>query len=103
VLEGPEIGDFGNSGAQCMNLAMREGAGKILLIGFDMTGGHWHGRHENRMNNPTEMNFLRWRNCLNAEAPALRSAGIEVYRESEQSTLLAYPVLSVRDAIAQWL
>jgi len=106
IFDGNEIGDFGNSGTQCANLAIARGAAKVVLIGFDMTaanGIHWHGRHANKLNNPHEINLAKWRNRLNAEAPALQRAGIQVYRESERSTLIAYPVLSIGDAIAQWL
>jgi hypothetical protein len=35
----------GNSGFQAVNLAIQFGATKIVLIGFDMHGGHFFGDH----------------------------------------------------------
>lgn len=106
LLPGDEddwIGDGGNSGFQMLNIAIKRFLKRrIVLIGFDMQGTHWHGKHPKGLNNPQESNFLRWRNVLNAEAPILRAAGIEVYRECDRSLLLNYPILSIKDAIATW-
>ncbi|HCZ48509.1 MAG TPA: hypothetical protein DCZ11_05850, partial [Gammaproteobacteria bacterium] len=42
----------GNSGYQALNLAVLLGAERVILLGYDMHGGHWHGRHGGRLNNP---------------------------------------------------
>lgn len=34
-----------NSGAQAVQVAVHARAARILLLGFDMKGGHWHGAH----------------------------------------------------------
>lgn len=105
IFDGLEIGDSGNSGFQTLNIAAKRN-NRIVLIGFDMRldgGVHWHGRYPKGMHNPAGDNFMRWRNVLNAEAPRLRDAGLEVYRESDRSLLINYPVLSIGDALAKWL
>jgi len=38
-------GPMGNSGYQALNLAYILGAGKIILLGFDMSGSHFFGEH----------------------------------------------------------
>ena len=50
----------GNSGYQALNLAVLLGSERIILLGYDMHGGHWHGRHGGRLNNPEPGNFARW-------------------------------------------
>ena len=35
----------GNSGYQCINLAVHLGVKRILLLGYDMKPGHWFGDH----------------------------------------------------------
>lgn len=34
-----------NSGYQAINLAVHFGVSRIVLLGYDMRGGHWHGPH----------------------------------------------------------
>ena len=43
-----EINTHGNSGSQAMQIAIKTGAAKVLLCGFDMhqrEASHWHGDH----------------------------------------------------------
>jgi hypothetical protein len=35
----------GNSGYQALHVAIHAGAARVLLCGYDMHGGHWHGKH----------------------------------------------------------
>ena len=39
----------GNSGFQAVNLAYQMGAKTILLLGFDMFGTHFFGKHPNKL------------------------------------------------------
>lgn len=102
-LERPaEIGDGGNSGFQALNLAAQFGARRICLVGYDMRldrGVHWHGRHRRGLNNPTDRNLVRWRRALDGAAPVLAALGIEVVNCSPVSTLTAYPVMSLDEAL----
>lgn len=46
---------FGNSGAACINLAIKGGAERVILLGYDcqVTNGlrHWHGDHPKGLGN----------------------------------------------------
>lgn len=104
LFDGEEIGDGGNSGFMATNLALRWGAGRpVVLVGFDMSApAHWHGPHAGGLSNPRQSSIVNWRNRFNAQAPALARHGFEVYRESAASTLFAFPVLSIREALERF-
>jgi hypothetical protein len=59
-----------NSGLQAMRAAQLLGATKIILLGFDMRGGHYFGPHPHPLKNTTAKRFLKhieqfkkWRGC----------------------------------------
>jgi hypothetical protein len=58
-LDPLRIHQGGNGGYQAINLAALLGAARIILLGYDMHGDHWHGQHVG-MNNPDAGNFKRW-------------------------------------------
>lgn len=92
----------GNSGFQTSNIVAQFGAGRIVLVGFDMRidkGVHWHGRHPRGLNNPSDPLLMHWRKALNDAAATFAALGIEVINASPISTLTAYPVMSLKDAI----
>lgn len=90
----------GNSGFHALNLAVQFGARDIVLIGYDMTGDHWHGRHGGRLRNPDSANLANWRAKLDGVAPQLRALGVRVVNASRRSTLKAYPKRSLAEALA---
>jgi len=92
------VGWGGNSGFHALNLAAQFGAGRVLLVGFDMSIGHWHGKHPTGMNNPREVTLARWRRALDRAAPVLKAAGIEVINCSMASALTAYPKMKFEEA-----
>ncbi len=97
------IGGGGNSGFQALNLAVKFGAEKIILIGFDMhlAGGvHWHGCHGGDLKNPQEATLARWRAVLDMVADQTREAGVRVINASPTSALSAYPKMSLEDALS---
>lgn len=47
-----------NSGFQAINLAIHFGAKKILLVGFNMHGGHFFGRHPKELRNVDPKVFI---------------------------------------------
>jgi hypothetical protein len=91
---------YGHSGFQALNLAVQFGAARIILVGYDMQGEHWHGRHPSGLNNPGALHFSEWRRGLDAAAPTLTALGIEVLNASRESALTQYPVVDLEDAIA---
>lgn len=96
------IGHCGNSGFQAINLAVQFGARKILLIGFDFKGNHWHGDHVMPLRNPRQAAMDKWRDRLDAEAPTLAARGIEAVNCSPVSALQAFERSSVQKALDRW-
>lgn len=78
------VGD--NSGYAAINLAAAAGAKRILLLGMDMQGGHWHGPHKG-LGNPQAHQFQRWMRRMSRLAVWLKEAGIEVINCSPVSAL----------------
>lgn len=78
------VGD--NSGYAAINLAAAAGAKRILLLGMDMQGGHWHGPHQG-LGNPQPHQFQRWMRRMNRLAVWLKEAGIDVINCSPVSAL----------------
>lgn len=80
-----------NSGQLAIELAISQGAQRILLLGYDCSiraGTHWHGNHEN-IRNPTSQSVQRWRD----EFLRLRqwAAGIEIINCSRRTELKIFP------------
>ena len=61
-----------NSGAQAMQIAIKAGAAKVLLCGFDMHGGHWHGEHPQGLKANGRDSFDRWLAMFNEAAPLMK-------------------------------
>lgn len=95
VSEPGVIGDGGNSGFQAVNIVAQCGPRAIGLVGFDLTGPHWHGRHERGLNNPGDGHFIKWRMALNNAAPTLAALGIAVFNLSPISTVTAFPFATI--------
>lgn len=96
------IGWGGNGGFHALNLAVQWGAGKIVLVGYDMTlahGSHWHGDHVGKCANPNDKNVLRWRKVVDEAAATLRRLNITVFNCSEKSALQNYPKCTFEAAL----
>ena len=92
-LDQMRIHQGGNGGYQAINLAVLLGASKIILLGYDMHGGHWHGKHEG-LNNPEEGNFKRWiQDYRTIDAP------IPILNCTPNSALDAFPMMTMEQAI----
>lgn len=81
-----------NSGYQAVHCAMHTGAARILLTGFDMDGGHWHGANVGGV-----------RRDWIARFPALRDAarerGVEIINCTPKSALKVFPMMALEGAI----
>lgn len=80
-----------NGGYQGVNLAYQAGAKRILLVGFDMQGGHWHGDHPKPLTNPTPSLFNVWVHNFVRLAEDLCDEGIDVINCSRVSRLTCFP------------
>lgn len=96
-LDPLRIHQGGNGGYQAINLAVLLGAKRIALLGFDMQGGHWHGRHPKGLNNPEQGNFARWIQAFDGMAPDLGKAGVEVINCTPGSALRCFPMVTLED------
>lgn len=93
---------MGNSGARAINLAIQFGVKRILGIGLDFRGGHWHGPHPLPLNNPMPQRLETWRGRLDAQAPLLAKNGIEFVVCSDKSALTAYRKDDVERTLERW-
>lgn len=90
----------GNSGFQALNLTVQFGAKRILLVGFDMHGEHWHGRHPSGLNNPSPQNFQDWRLAFDRAAPSFAAVGVDVINCSPVSVLQGFRKMDLGEALA---
>ncbi len=93
-----DIGWGGNSGFGALNLAVKFGVSRIVLVGYDMTtdyGLHWHKDHGSGLHNPSQKNIGRWRRAIDNAAPVLESLSIQTFNASPISALQAYPKVSL--------
>ncbi|MBI3150079.1 MAG: hypothetical protein HYZ17_16365 [Betaproteobacteria bacterium] len=82
---------FGNSGAQAIQIGAKAGGARILLFGFDMRGGHWHGEHQKPLRNTTPASFERWAADMQTLAVALAQRGVAVINCTPGSALRCFP------------
>jgi hypothetical protein len=92
---------YSNSGAQAIQVAAKAGARRILLLGMDMQGGHWHGEHPKPLRNTEPELYAIWRGRFPVLAEALAARGVEVLNCSPDSALECWPKVSLEDALAR--
>lgn len=89
----------GNSGHQAINLAFQAGARRIILLGFDFQGTHWHGKYTNGLPNNGPRLYEHWMKMLAVTAADLKAAGIEVWNCSPSSAIVCFPKINLGDAL----
>ncbi|WP_339521741.1 hypothetical protein [Pseudomonas sp. EA_35y_Pfl2_R111] len=93
------VGEYGNSGAGAVALAIARGAKRVLLLGYDMqyTGGrrHWHGDHPAKLGNagaitdwPAQFEQLR------KDHPS-----IEIINCTRETALTCFPRMPLEQAL----
>lgn len=86
----------GNGGYQAIHLAIHAGAARILLLGFDMRGSHFFGRHPAPLRNTDPGSFVTWAGRFGA----LNDRGAEIVNCTPGSALRAFPVADLEAEIA---
>lgn len=90
-----------NSGYQAINLAVHLGAGRILLLGYDMscdgTQSHWFGEHPDCQPSP----FPQMREAFATLLEPLSELGITVVNCSRRTALTAFPCASLESELAR--
>lgn len=91
----------GNGGYQAIHIAAHAGCNRILLCGFDMRGGHWHGVHPSPLREHGEGTFTKWIANFATLAPELAKRGIEVLNCTPGSALKVWPIVPLEEALAR--
>lgn len=90
-----------HSGFQAVNLALLWGARRIVLVGFDLRKvegrSHFFGDHPRTMNFASP--YARFAAALANARPTL-PAGVDLINATPGSALKAYPMMTLRDALA---
>lgn len=86
-----------DSGTSAINLAYLFGAREIVLLGYDMTGGHWCAAHP--MPYPPQEHFRRHLEVLPPIASALNAKGVRVVNCSPVSAVTVFE----RGRLEDWL
>lgn len=80
----------GNGGYQSINLAYQAGAAKIILLGMDMHGTHWHGKYDNGLPNASRNLFLTWIANFDRLALDLAKEGVLVFNCTRDTRLTCF-------------
>lgn len=103
---GTMLHHFGNSGAAAIAVAVRGGAERVLLIGFDGSAApdgrlHWHADHPAPLKNPQASIKDTWPRQFERVADHARRAGTVVLNCSRRSTIKAFDCLTLEEALRQ--
>lgn len=94
------IAHGGNSGFQAINLAARQGARRIILLGYDMgvepSGPrHWFGEHPAKISRGSD--YENWIKHFDRAAPLIASDGVEVINCSRRTALKCFPRATIEE------
>lgn len=87
-----------NSGVLALECAKRNGATRILLLGFDMHGSHFFGPYSNGLRNTTDSR--RRQHLVQYAQWARVNKGIEVLNCTEGSALKCFPVARLDECLS---
>lgn len=94
----PGLINQGMNGAyQAMNIAYLAGARRMVLLGVDCKGGHWHGNHPAPLSN--SLPHQRWKDRFAVLARDLKAEGVAVVNCSPGTALTAFPTGELEDAL----
>lgn len=91
------INQGNNGGYQAIGLAYQAGSKRIILLGYDMKGGHWHGDHPAGLN--SKANFDLWIRNFEELAKDLKEEGIEVLNATPKTALHCFPKIELEQAL----
>lgn len=88
-----------NSGGAAINLAVHLGATRVLLLGYDMKGSHFFGRHPHGLRNNEDKQFRLFQRHIDTMVEPLKAHGIEVVNCSRDTALTSFPRHALRDVL----
>ena len=91
------VEDCKNSGAGAIALAAHLGARRIILLGFDQQGEHWHPDHPIEVRKPP--NWPMWRERFEMLSDGLRKAGVTVINASRETSLECFQRQPLAEAL----
>ena len=80
---------------QAINVAVHLGATRIILLGVDMHGTHFFGKHPDGSNAPFALCLQHFATLVEP----LKKAGVELINCTPKSALKVFPCLSIEDAL----
>jgi hypothetical protein len=94
----PSKVSLGHNGVyQSINVAVHLGATRCVLLGVDMHGGHFFGRHPNFSGPPFTVCLESFKTLVEP----LKSAGVEMVNCTPKSALKVFPMASLTDVWPQ--
>lgn len=94
--EPDKVATGGHSGYQAIQIAVKTGCAKVLLLGIDMKGTHWFGEHEDRVSPDWNETGLPWFPTI---VEPLEERGIEVINCSPNSAVDCFPKAALEDVL----
>lgn len=95
-----KIRSGGNGGYQAIQVAAHLGAPKVILVGYDMQGGHWFGEHPSEIRSTlapqTRANMIRGFAVL---GDALAKRGVKIFNATPGSAITAFPRVSLEEVL----
>jgi len=91
---------LGNSGAQALQIACKTGAARVLLLGMDMHGGHWHGEHPPGLRSTLQETYAKWVQRITAAAPAMLATGVDIVNCTPGSALKCFRASTLEAELA---
>jgi hypothetical protein len=88
-----------NSGFQALNWVAQLDPRRIVLVGFDMRGRHWHPDHGGTLRNPRRDMMAKWARAFDDAAPVYREWGIEILNASRSSAIRAFPAVNLDELL----
>lgn len=93
-----------NSGGAAINLAVRFGAKKIILLGFDVKSdikgvSHWHGSHQRKGEKKIKQPYARHLKCFPPIAEDADRMGIEIINASPDSAIECFRKSTVKELL----
>ena len=88
-----------NSAYQAMNFSFLAGARRMVLLGVDCKGGHWHGDHPKPLSN--RLPHRQWKEHFARLAHDLRNEGVDVANCSPGTALQAFRLADLHEELAR--